>query len=68
MLEARALVSAYHLEPTEEKEAAVPTDTFIDDLFLTQEGESLNRIPICGQFAITGLPSAGKPILIEETL
>jgi KaiC/GvpD/RAD55 family RecA-like ATPase len=43
-----------------------PTDTFLDQLFLTPEGKSLGGIPICGQFAITGLPGAGKSILVEE--
>ena len=43
-----------------------PTGTFIDRLFLTSEGKSLNGVPICGQFAIAGLPGAGKSILIEE--
>lgn len=43
-----------------------PTGTFIDNFFLTSEGNPLNGVPICGQFAITGLPGAGKSILIEE--
>jgi len=43
-----------------------PTGTFIDYLFLTPEGKPLNGVPICGQFAITGLPGAGKSILVEE--
>lgn len=43
-----------------------PTGTFIDQLFLTPDGKSLSGIPICGQFAITGLPGAGKSILVEE--
>ena len=43
-----------------------PTGTFIDHFFMTPEGKSLNGIPICGQFAITGLPGAGKSILVEE--
>jgi KaiC/GvpD/RAD55 family RecA-like ATPase len=43
-----------------------PTGTFIDNLFLTPEGKSLNGVPICGQFAITGLPGAGKSIIVEE--
>jgi KaiC/GvpD/RAD55 family RecA-like ATPase len=43
-----------------------PTGTFIDNFFLTPEGKSLNGVPICGQFAITGLPGAGKSILVEE--
>jgi KaiC/GvpD/RAD55 family RecA-like ATPase len=43
-----------------------PTGTFIDNFFLTPEGKSLNGVPICGQFAITGLPGAGKSILAEE--
>ena len=42
------------------------TGTFLDQLFLTPEGETLNGLPICGQFAITGLPGAGKSILVEE--
>lgn len=43
-----------------------PTGTFMDQLFLNPEGKPLNGIPICGQFTITGLPSAGKSILVEE--
>jgi len=43
-----------------------PTGTFIDYLFLTPEGKPLNGVPICGQFAVTGLPGAGKSILVEE--
>ncbi len=43
-----------------------PTGTFIDNFFLTSEGKSLNGVPICGQFAITGLPGAGKSIIVEE--
>ncbi|KPV62564.1 MAG: KaiC [Candidatus Bathyarchaeota archaeon BA1] len=44
----------------------LPTGTFLDQLFLTPKGEALNGVPICGQFAITGLPGAGKSILVEE--
>lgn len=59
------------LSPDEASEAKKPllslqTGTFIDHLFMTTEGKSLNGIPICGQFAITGLPGAGKSILVEE--
>jgi len=43
-----------------------PTGTFIDNFFLTPEGKTLNGLPICGQFAVTGLPGAGKSILVEE--
>ena len=42
------------------------TGTFVDYFFLTPEGKPLNGVPICGQFAITGLPGAGKSILVEE--
>ena len=42
------------------------TGTFMDQLFLNLEGKPLNGIPICGQFTITGLPGAGKSILVEE--
>jgi len=57
--------------PDEAPEAKKPlvelsTGTFIDRFFITLEGKSLNGIPICGQFAITGLPGAGKSILVEE--
>lgn len=45
---------------------ALPTGTFLDNLFLTPEGKPLDGLPICGQFAITGLPGAGKSILVEE--
>jgi len=44
----------------------LPTGTFLDNLFLTPKGDALNGVPICGQFAITGLPGAGKSILVEE--
>jgi len=59
------------LRPDEAPEAmkplmGLPTGTFIDQLFLTPEGKTLNGVPICGQFAITGLPGAGKSILVEE--
>jgi KaiC/GvpD/RAD55 family RecA-like ATPase len=43
-----------------------PTGTFIDYMFLTPDGKPLNGMPIVGQFAITGLPGAGKSILVEE--
>jgi len=57
--------------PDEAPEAQKPlvefsTGTFIDHFFMTPEGKNLNGIPICGQFAITGLPGAGKSILVEE--
>ena len=59
------------LRPDEAAEAkkslvGLPTGTFIDQLFLTPEGKTLKGVPICGQFAITGLPGAGKSILVEE--
>jgi KaiC/GvpD/RAD55 family RecA-like ATPase len=64
-------LSALVLKPDVEPEAKKPligfsTNTYIDNLFLTPEGKSLGGIPTCGQFAITGLPGAGKSILIEE--
>lgn len=43
-----------------------PTGTFLDYMFISSEGKPLNGVPICGQFAITGLPGAGKSILVEE--
>jgi KaiC/GvpD/RAD55 family RecA-like ATPase len=64
-------LSSLVLQPDEAVEAkkplmGFPTGTFIDHLFLTPEGKSLEGVPICGQFAITGLPGAGKSILVEE--
>jgi len=64
-------LNALVLRPDEVSEAkkpllGFPTGTFIDHFFLTPEGKTLNGLPICGQFAITGLPGAGKSILIEE--
>jgi len=55
------------IAPEAKKELiGMPTGTFIDDLFLTPETKPLGGVPICGQFAITGLPGAGKSILAEE--
>jgi KaiC/GvpD/RAD55 family RecA-like ATPase len=64
-------LSTLVLRPDEAPEAKKPllgfaTGTFIDSFFLTPEGKTLNGLPICGQFAITGLPGAGKSILVEE--
>lgn len=64
-------LSSLVLSPDEAPKAKKPllslqTGTFIDHFFITPEGKSLNGIPICGQFAITGLPRAGKSILVEE--
>ncbi|MCD6446327.1 hypothetical protein J7L49_06035 [Candidatus Bathyarchaeota archaeon] len=64
-------LSTLVLRPDEAPEAkkplvGFPTGTFLDDFFLTPDGKSLNGLPICGQFAITGLPGAGKSILVEE--
>jgi KaiC/GvpD/RAD55 family RecA-like ATPase len=64
-------LSGLVIRPDEAPEAKKPlvglsTGTFIDQLFLTPKGETLNGVPICGQFAITGLPGAGKSILVEE--
>lgn len=64
-------LSALVLRPDEAAEAkkpllGLPTGTFLDYLFITPEGKPLNGLPIVGQFAITGLPGAGKSILVEE--
>ena len=64
-------LSSFVLKPDEAPEAkkpllGFPTGTFLDYLFMTPEGKILNGLPICGQFAITGLPGAGKSILVEE--
>jgi KaiC/GvpD/RAD55 family RecA-like ATPase len=64
-------LSGFVLRPDEAAEAkkpfvGFPTGTFLDYMFLTPEGKPLNGVPVCGQFAITGLPGAGKSILVEE--
>lgn len=64
-------LGALVLRPSAAEEAkkyltALPTGTFIDHLFFTPEGKPLNGLPIVGQFALTGLPGAGKSILAEE--
>jgi len=64
-------LSKFVLKPDMAPEAKKPlvglaTGTFLDLLFLTPEGEPLNGVPICGQLAITGLPGAGKSVLVEE--
>jgi len=64
-------LSTLILRPSAAQEAkktltSLPTETFIDNLFFTLEGKSLKGIPIVGQFALTGLPGAGKSILAEE--
>lgn len=70
-VEKREELSKLVIRPDEAAEAekpliGFPTGTFLDKLFLTPEGRHLGGIPICGQFAITGLPGAGKSILVEE--
>jgi len=64
-------LSSLVLRPSAAEEAkktltAIPTGTFIDHLFLTSEGKPLNGLPMVGQFALTGLPGAGKSILVED--
>ena len=45
---------------------AVKTYTLLDNLFLNQDGTPLGGVPAVAQIGITGLPSSGKSILIEE--
>ncbi len=64
-------LSSLILRPSTAEEAkktltALPTGTFIDKLFFATDGKTLNGLPIVGQFALTGLPGAGKSILVEE--
>ncbi len=59
------------LRPSAAEEAkktltAISTGTFLDYLFFTSDGAPLNGLPLAGQFALTGLPGAGKSILVEE--
>ncbi len=42
------------------------TETFLDDLFFTLDGEKLNGVPSGGQFMIAGPHGAGKSLLVEE--
>jgi len=64
-------LSALVLRPDAAAEAkkplmGLPTGTLLDYLFITPDGKPLNGLPVVGQFAITGLPGAGKSILVEE--
>ncbi len=64
-------LSSLVLRPDAATEAKKPlvglsTGTFLDSMFITPEGKPLNGVPIVGQFALTGLPGAGKSILVEE--
>ncbi|UCD96927.1 MAG: hypothetical protein JSV35_02420 [Candidatus Bathyarchaeota archaeon] len=64
-------LSSLILRPAEAEKAKktlqpLCTDTFIDALFYNPEGKPLGGLPIVGQFALTGLPGAGKSILAEE--
>lgn len=64
-------LSSFILRPSSAKEAkktliGLSTGTFIDYMFFTPEGKTLGGLPIGGQFALTGLPGAGKSILAEE--
>jgi len=45
---------------------AFKTHTFLDKLYLDIDGKGINGIPMVAQIGITGLPSSGKSILIEE--
>jgi len=51
-----------------ERKSLIPfkTGTFLDDLFYNENDDPLGGIPAESQIAITGLPDAGKSILIEE--
>lgn len=42
------------------------TGTFLDNLFLTEEGKPANGIPIVCQLGLTGLAGCGKSILVQE--
>ncbi len=59
------------LQPNAAEEAKKPltalfTGTFLDYLFYAPDGKPLKGLPLVGQFALTGLPGAGKSILVEE--
>lgn len=56
-------------EKTEIKDFAVfPTQTFIDDLFLSHDQKPLGGLPFGIQLGVTGLPDVGKSILIQEVI
>jgi len=42
------------------------TGTFLDKLYLRDDNQPLNGIPIVGQFGIVGLSGVGKSILVQE--
>ena len=69
--EKKATLSRNVLQPDAAPQAlkpllGFPTGTFLGNLFFKSDGEPLGGIPTGGQFAVTGLPGAGKSILVEE--
>lgn len=42
------------------------TGTFIDELFLAEDGKPANGVPVVVQMGIVGLPDVGKSILVQE--
>lgn len=59
------------LRPKEKQNVAkklvgFPTMTFLDDLYLDSNEKPIKGVPFGIQLGITGLPSSGKSILIEE--
>jgi len=64
-------IGRYIKQPARELSAKKPliplkTETFLDDFFLDDEGKLIGGVPSGAQISITGLPGAGKSILIEE--
>lgn len=44
----------------------IKTDTFLDSMFLDQNDKVLNGVPSVSNSILTGLPSSGKSLLINE--
>lgn len=60
------LISHPKPEGSGKKLEGFKTHTFLDQLYLDSDQKPLDGIPIVAQIGVTGLPSSGKSILIEE--
>jgi len=63
---ANALIIKPSTDPkTEKKLYGFVTHTFLDTMFLNSEGKTI-ELPICSNTILSGLPSSGKSLFIEE--
>jgi len=61
-----ALVTKPNEETNKKTLEVIKTDTFLDSMFLDQNDKVLNGIPSVSNSILTGLPSSGKSLFIDE--